>query len=76
MYAKLRKEGDYASNIKRLKDKNFNLTVVRNGKTSNEKCVTCLNCFGIFKPKTLNKHSKHCAGKSYKSEKDLLLLRK
>ena len=76
-YAKLRKEGDYASNIKRLKDKNFNLTVVRNGKISKEKCVPCLNCLGHFNPKTLKKkNSKHCAGESYKSEKKPLSLRK
>ena len=74
-YAKFRK-GDYASNIERLKDKNFNLTVVRNGKISKEKCVPCLNCLGLFNPKTLNKHSKHCAGESYKSEKNPLSLRK
>ena len=52
--AKLWKD-DYASNIKRLKDKNFNLTVVRNGKISKEKCVPCLNCLGHFNPKTLKK---------------------
>lgn len=63
-FAKLRTEGDYQSNIERIKHKNYNLTVVRKGKLPEQKYVPCLNCYGLFNPKTLNKHAKLCAGNS------------
>ena len=59
-FSKLRREGDYNSNILKLKEKNHNLTVVRSGKLSTAKYTVCVNCHGFFTKRTLRKHSNIC----------------
>ena len=47
-FANLRREGDYSSNIMKLKENNYDLTVVRNGKVSADQYTVCTNCYGFF----------------------------
>ena len=63
-FVKLRTEGDYQSNIERMRHKYYNLTAIRKGKISEQKCVPCLTCYGLFNPKTLSIHAKLRASNS------------
>ena len=51
-FKRLTREGDYTVNIERMKQKNFNLTVVRKGKLSGDKYVPCVKCHGLFNLRT------------------------
>ena len=71
-FKRLTREGDYTVNIERMKQKNFNLTVVRKGKLTEDKYVPCVKCHGLFNPRTMNRHAKLCVADSSESEKKTL----
>lgn len=58
-----------------MKQKNFNLTVVTKGKLSEDKCVLCVKCHGLFSPRTMNKHAKLCFADSSQSEKSIYTMK-
>ena len=71
-FKRLTREGDYTVNIERMKQKNFNLAVVRKGKLSEDKFVPCVKCHGLLNPRTMNRHAKLCVADSSESEKKTL----
>ena len=75
-FKRLAREGDYTVNIERMKQKNFNLTVVMKGKLTEDKYVPCVKCHGLFNPSTMNRHAKLCVADSSESEKKTLIAKK
>ena len=59
-FAKLRREDDYKSNISKLKNKDFNITVVKSGKYDLHNSLFCPTCHGFYNRVTLKKHSLKC----------------
>ena len=74
-FKRLAREGDYSVNVERMKQKNFNLTVVRKGKMPEDKYVPYVKCHGLFNPNTMNKHAKLCVADSSESEKKTLTVK-
>ena len=74
-FKRWKRENDYTVNIERMKQKNFNLTVVRKGKLPEDKYVPCVKCHGLFNPRTMNKHAKLCVADSSESEKKILTVK-
>ena len=74
-FKRLTREGDYSVNIEKMKQKNFNLTVVRKGKMPEDKYVPYVKCHGLFNPRTMNKHAKLCVSDSSELEKKTLTVK-
>ena len=73
-FAKLRREGDFESNIAKLKSNNLNV-VVREGKVTRDDYTVCTRCCGFFTKRTITKHLKLCCRDTAKSVKRIEGLR-
>ena len=74
-FAKLRREGDFESNIAKLKSNNLNIVVVREGKVTRDDYTVCTRCCGFFTKRTIAKHLKLCYGDTAESVKRIEGLR-
>ena len=69
VFAKLCREGNFESNIAKLKSNNLNIVVVREGKVTRDDYTVCTRCCGFFTERTITKHLKLCCRDTAESVK-------